>query len=150
MAWNYFLTMLALMTGPVLSATLELSYPEPNSSYKIGDTMLIEWYTKDNGMAASSIVDNYATVVLAYGQRDNLTIDHIMTTKSPLNLGFYQWIIPTTVEPRTDYVIEVGTDASNIAFAGYITIKRRNLVGAAATTRAAASNTITHKALGLS
>lgn len=69
-------------------------------------------------MAASSIVDNYATVVLAYGQRDNLTIDHIMTTKSPLNLGFYQWIIPTTVEPRTDYVIEVGTDASNIAFAG--------------------------------
>lgn len=35
-----------------------------------------------------------------------------------LNLGFYQWIIPGTVEPRTDYVIEVGTDTSNIAFAG--------------------------------
>lgn len=64
------------------------------------------------------MTDEYATIVLAHGQRGNLTIDRIMTTKSALNLGFYQWIIPATVEPRADYVVEVGTDMSNIAFAG--------------------------------
>lgn len=67
---------------------------------------------------APPVTDEYATIVLAHGQRDNLTIDRIMTTKSALNLGFYQWIIPATVEPRADYVVEVGTDMSNIAFAG--------------------------------
>lgn len=67
---------------------------------------------------STSVTEKYATIALAYGQRDNLTIERIMTTRSALNLGLYQWIIPATVEPRTDYVIEVGTDASNIAFAG--------------------------------
>ncbi|GAN11436.1 hypothetical protein MAM1_0604c10999 [Mucor ambiguus] len=99
---------------------------------------------------ASSVTGEYATIVLAYGQRNNLTIDRIMTTKYALNLGFYQWIIPATVEPRADYVIEVGTDASNIAFAGCITINTRNSLVAATTTTAAASNVVTHKALGLS
>ncbi|KAK4522085.1 translocase of outer mitochondrial membrane [Mucor velutinosus] len=127
-----------------------MNYPEADSVYKIGDTMLIEWYTKESSLMAPPVTEKYATIVLAYGQRDNLTIDRIMTTKSDLSLGFYQWIIPTTVESRTDYVIEVGTDASNIAFAGYITINRRSLVVAATTTTTAASSVATHKALGLS
>lgn len=69
-------------------------------------------------MTAPLETDTYVTIALAYGQSNNLTIDRIMTTRSTLNLGFYQWIIPGTVNPRTDYVIEVGTDTSNIAFAG--------------------------------
>lgn len=37
---------LAFMIQAILAATLHMNYPEPNSVYKIGDTMLIEWYTK--------------------------------------------------------------------------------------------------------
>ncbi|CAO3643294.1 unnamed protein product [Mucor fragilis] len=118
MALFCFLTMFAFMAHAILSATLKMNYPEANSVYKIGDTMLIEWHSKENDLMSTSVTEKYATIALAYGQRDNLTIERIMTTRSALNLGLYQWIIPATVEPRTDYVIEVGTDASNIAFAG--------------------------------
>ncbi|CAO0802407.1 unnamed protein product [Mucor circinelloides] len=145
MAFMCSFMVLAFMIQAILAATLHMNYPEPNSVYKIGDTMLIEWYTKENSSMAPPVTDEYATIVLAHGQRDNLTIDRIMTTKSALNLGFYQWIIPATVEPRADYVVEVGTDMSNIAFAGYITINRRSL-----TTVTTTAKTVTHKALGLS
>ncbi|KAL9537066.1 hypothetical protein MBANPS3_012110 [Mucor bainieri] len=142
-----FLAIFAWLAGAVLSAALHLNYPEAGNVYKCSALITP---TRGNDLMASSVDDKYATIVLAYGQRDNLTIDRIMTTRSVLNLGFYRWIIPATVDPRSDYVIEVGTDVSNIAFAGYITISQRNSVAAATTATTAASSAVTHKALGLS
>lgn len=46
MALFCFLTMFAFMAHAILSATLKMNYPEANSVYKIGDTMLIEWHSK--------------------------------------------------------------------------------------------------------
>jgi hypothetical protein len=55
---------------------------------------------------------------LASGAAQNLTIDRIITNKTASLLGYYSWIIPRDIPPREDYVIEVGTTADNIAFAG--------------------------------
>jgi hypothetical protein len=62
--------------------------------------------------------DDPITIVLASGAAQNLTIDRIITNKTASLLGYYSWIIPRDMPPREDYVIEVGTAADNIAFAG--------------------------------
>lgn len=46
MKFVYFVLIVAFLATSISSSTLYMTYPEANDVYEIGDTMLIEWYTK--------------------------------------------------------------------------------------------------------
>ncbi|KAI9478797.1 MAG: hypothetical protein EXX96DRAFT_638165 [Benjaminiella poitrasii] len=118
-----------------LCQSVFITYPSPGSVFSTGDTVLIEWQKELNSTTDAT----YVTIALSYGDRNNLTICHVMSDRAVLNLGYYQWIIPPTIETRSDYVFEVGTDSDDIAFDGYITINKRNF---STTTKANSQSTV--------
>ncbi|KAF7723086.1 hypothetical protein EC973_002370 [Apophysomyces ossiformis] len=102
-----------LAAGPV-----EILNPSPKTIWKIGQKVQIKW----NATALAHPPSTKATIALASGPATALTISHVIAKDVDTHSGSYNWTIPKTVKPNDKYVLEVGINAKDISFAGWISI----------------------------
>ncbi|SAM06076.1 hypothetical protein [Absidia glauca] len=62
------------------------------------------------------------SIALATGPAQSLVIDRVIASNVNITKGSYKWKIPKNINTTKKYVIEIGPNASDIAFAGYVTI----------------------------
>ncbi|KAI8973619.1 hypothetical protein BDF20DRAFT_662086 [Mycotypha africana] len=131
MKFAYFLISAILFIEYIVCQNLTMVYPQANNVFHTGDKILIEWQNRlpdgkprtYDDLTKKKVVPlnaslSYATIALAYGESNDLRICHVMTDRASLNSGYYEWAIPHSITTRNNYVVEVGTDSDNIAFAG--------------------------------
>ncbi|CDS08407.1 hypothetical protein LRAMOSA09770 [Lichtheimia ramosa] len=111
-----FLSFVLFQLTQAVSVTI--TSPKPNDVLKAGETVEIKWTIADNAQ-----LDN-VSIALASGPAQALVIDQIIAASADAKKGSYKWTIPQSVKPKTKYVIEIGPNSSDIAFAGYISIAR--------------------------
>lgn len=58
------------------------------------------------------------SIALATGPAQSLVIDRVIASNVNITKGSYKWKIPKNINTTKKYVIEIGPNASDIAFAG--------------------------------
>ncbi|KAI9012097.1 hypothetical protein CLU79DRAFT_798383 [Phycomyces nitens] len=111
------LLILAVSIQLVLASSISILSPKANAHWHIGETVEIKWKLSDHSSAQGNL-----SLALASGPADALLINQVIASSVPIKTGHYKWTIPQKVKANKKYVIEVGQNAKDISFVGWIQI----------------------------
>ncbi|KAI8377778.1 uncharacterized protein BYT42DRAFT_571661 [Radiomyces spectabilis] len=100
-----------------LAGTVSIQQPKPNNVWQVGQTVTIKWKLDKSAHYAN------VSIALASGPAQALVIDRVIAANVNASCGHYNWTIPKSVKPANNYVVEIGPHSSDLAFAGFISIK---------------------------
>ncbi|KAL0091181.1 hypothetical protein J3Q64DRAFT_1693386 [Phycomyces blakesleeanus] len=107
---------LAISIQFALAASVSILSPKANAHWHIGETVEIKWKLSDPSATGN------LSLALASGPADALVINQVIASSVPVKAGQYNWTIPQKVKANKKYVIEVGQNAEDISFVGWVQI----------------------------
>ncbi|CAO3597484.1 unnamed protein product [Absidia cylindrospora] len=112
-----------------LASTVTIVSPKAKDVRHAGQVVEFKWTgeasTNTTGKGQSKQKVNHngkLSIALATGPAQSLVIDCVIASNVNLTKGSYKWKIPKNINTTKKYVIEIGPNASDIAFAGYVSI----------------------------
>ncbi|KAI8343700.1 hypothetical protein BC941DRAFT_498679 [Chlamydoabsidia padenii] len=128
-----------------LASTVTIIKPKAKDVWHAGQVVEFKWTSeattpahKGNGTEKTHKNHHHndmLSIALATGPSQSLTIDRVIASNVNSTKGTYKWRIPKNINTTKKYVIEIGPNAKDIAFAGYVTI-----IKAPKTTKSVASS----------
>ncbi|ORZ25639.1 hypothetical protein BCR42DRAFT_314905 [Absidia repens] len=94
-----------------LASTVTIVSPKAKDVWHAGQVVEFKCKQKVNH-------DGKLSIALATGPAQSLVIDRVIASNVNLTKGSYKWKIPKNINTTKKYVIEIGPNASDIAFAG--------------------------------
>ncbi|ORZ18107.1 hypothetical protein BCR42DRAFT_413169 [Absidia repens] len=123
---------LALVQLAVAATSVTIVNPKPKQVWHVGQVVEFKWTSKaadapatNNGTTTKQKAkhhDGMVSIALATGPSQSLVIDRVIASNVNITKGSYKWKIPKNINTTKKYVIEIGPNASDIAFAGYVSI----------------------------
>ncbi|KAI9299870.1 hypothetical protein BJ944DRAFT_244749 [Cunninghamella echinulata] len=120
-------------------SSITITNPKPKAVWEAGKVVEFKWKVAESNSTIIKAVDTTTTttkptpckhkplsIALAAGPANSLLIDRVIASKVNACKGSYKWKIPKQFDTTKKYVVEIGPSASDIAFAGYITITKPN------------------------
>ncbi|CAO3645349.1 unnamed protein product [Cunninghamella echinulata] len=123
-----------------LGSSITITNPKPKAVLEAGKVVEFKWKVAESNSTIIKAVDTTTThptkptpckhkplsIALAAGPANSLLIERVIASKVNACKGSYKWKIPKQFDTTKKYVVEIGPSASDIAFAGYITITKPN------------------------
>ncbi|KAI8086307.1 uncharacterized protein BX664DRAFT_335489 [Halteromyces radiatus] len=109
-----------------IASTVTILNPKPKDVWHPGQIVEFKWnattpsHNEHSKLKSSS--HGMLSIALATGPAQSLTIDRVIASNVNITKGSYKWKVPKTINTAKKYVVEIGPNASDIAFAGYISI----------------------------
>ncbi|ORX54986.1 hypothetical protein DM01DRAFT_1335280 [Hesseltinella vesiculosa] len=113
-----------------LASTITISSPKANDVWTPGHVVEFAWslagdhHHKSGHLNLANSKPGKLSIAIASGPAQSLVIDRVIASNVNATKGSYKWRVPKNFNANKKYVVEIGTSANDIAFAGYISIAK--------------------------
>ncbi|KAI8063491.1 hypothetical protein BC940DRAFT_307334 [Gongronella butleri] len=121
------IALLSLTIAQLAAAAVTITSPKAKDTWQVGEVVEFKW--QEPSVHKSGVSKSFAdsepgklSIAIASGPAQSLVIDRVIASNVNATKGSYKWRIPKNFNTKKKYVVEIGSNANDIAFAGYITI----------------------------
>ncbi|CAO3643389.1 unnamed protein product [Cunninghamella blakesleeana] len=113
-----------------VGSSIEILHPKPKTVWQTGQVVKFQWKSADSHSNSTNVIKSQTScnkkvsIALAAGPAQSLLIERVIASNVNACKGSYSWKIPKQFDTTKKYVVEIGPSANDIAFAGYVTIKK--------------------------